>query len=200
MTNEINPQSKDDILRAFSSLQVTGLDFWSDLETNRFVTPFGEAWSPSDNVRHLIKSTLPVTKALNLPKVLLQTLFGTAKEPSMSYLDLVSKYKALLAAGGTAGKFAPKPVAVAGDRPEWKSKLIERCRQAVVDLERTAARWSENDLDKYRLPHPLLGKLTVREMLLFTIYHFEHHKQNVVRRMADLKSESAAASGTAPAT
>jgi hypothetical protein len=32
------------------------------------------------------------------------------------------------------------------------------------------------------MPHPLLGKLTVREMLLFTLYHNLHHVQNVARR------------------
>jgi hypothetical protein len=35
--------------------------------------------------------------------------------------------------------------------------------------------WSEDDLDNHRLPHPLLGKLTVREMLFFTLYHIQHH-------------------------
>jgi len=33
----------------------------------------------------------------------------------------------------------------------------------------------EDDLDRVMLPHPLLGKLTLREMLFFTIYHVEHH-------------------------
>ena len=32
-----------------------------------------------------------------------------------------------------------------------------------------------DDLDKYVLPHPLLGKVTLREMLYFTIHHNEHH-------------------------
>ena len=36
--------------------------------------------------------------------------------------------------------------------------------------------FSEKDLDNYILPHPLLGKLTIREMLFFTIYHVQHHE------------------------
>jgi uncharacterized damage-inducible protein DinB len=39
-------------------------------------------------------------------------------------------------------------------------------------------------LDRLRLPHPALGKLTVREMLFFTIYHNIHHVENVVRRLS----------------
>ncbi len=42
--------------------------------------------------------------------------------------------------------------------------------------------WSEAALDRYRLPHPLLGKLTVREMLFFTLYHNAHHLDQVAGR------------------
>jgi hypothetical protein len=35
--------------------------------------------------------------------------------------------------------------------------------------------WSEKNLDAYLLPHPLLGKITVREMLFFTTFHTDHH-------------------------
>jgi hypothetical protein len=36
-------------------------------------------------------------------------------------------------------------------------------------------KFSEAQLDEYVLPHPILGKLTIREMLYFTIYHATHH-------------------------
>ena len=45
-----------------------------------------------------------------------------------------------------------------------KNKLIKRVQQ-----------YDENALDHYILPHPLLGKLTMREMLFFTIHHNFHH-------------------------
>ena len=43
--------------------------------------------------------------------------------------------------------------------------------------------WREQDLDRYVLPHPLLGKLTLREMLFFTLYHNYHHVRNVAARL-----------------
>jgi hypothetical protein len=42
--------------------------------------------------------------------------------------------------------------------------------------------WSEQALDRLRLPHPGLGLLTVREMLLFTLYHNAHHVFGVAQR------------------
>ena len=38
-----------------------------------------------------------------------------------------------------------------------------------------AEKWDEKELDEYYLPHPILGKLTVREILFFTIYHNLRH-------------------------
>jgi hypothetical protein len=149
-----------------------------------FASQIGDAWSPADNVRHLIKSTLPVTKALKLPKLLLRTLFGPAEKVSTSYEELVTRYRELLAAGGNAGKFAPRTIPVPEDVDAWQRKLVGTCRDSVSDLSHTVGRWSESDLDRYRLPHPLLGKLTLREMLFFTLYHYNHHKDNVVRRMS----------------
>jgi hypothetical protein len=179
------PQTRADILESLKELQSTGINFWSDFDAAQFTTPIGEAWSPADNVRHLIKSTLPVTRALKLPKLLLRTLFGESKQPSVSFDDLRSRYQSILAAGATAGKFAPKPTAPINDPAAFQEKVVATLKTNVAELENAARRWSEADLDRYRLPHPLLGKLTVREMLFFTIYHYDHHKQNVLRRLKE---------------
>lgn len=192
MTNA-DPQTREEILAALADLREQGLSFWTDFSPDRFASPIGDAWSPADNVRHLIKSTLPVTKALKLPGLVLRTLFGPVKEASLSYGDLVAKYRAVLAAGGNAGKFAPRNALVPDDIVLWQSKLISVSRDSLSDLSRAAGRWSESDLDRYRLPHPLLGKITLREMLFFTVYHYSHHKDNVVRRMHNAEKASAAA-------
>ena len=185
------PQSREEILAAFDDLRQRGLTFWTDFEPKQFAAPIGEAWSPADNVRHLIKSTFPVTKALKLPGLVLRTLFGPAKDSSSSYTELVARYKALLAAGGNAGKFAPRTVPVPDDLVTWQRKLVSVCNDSLSDLRRAAERWSDKDLDRYRLPHPLLGKITLREMLLFTLYHYSHHKENVIKRMKNIQGASA---------
>ncbi|HYO63257.1 MAG TPA: DinB family protein [Pyrinomonadaceae bacterium] len=178
------PQSREEILAALKSLSGGGLDFWAALEPGRFAAPFGAAWSPADNLRHLIKSTEAVTKALKMPGLALRSLFGTADAPSLSYDALRDKYRGLLAGGADAGRFAPDAADAPEDAAAWQRELVGRCREAVSGLEKAAARWNESDLDRYLLPHPLLGKLTLREMLFFTLYHYTHHRENVVRRLA----------------
>jgi uncharacterized damage-inducible protein DinB len=111
-------------------------------------------------------------------------LFGSARLPSARYEEIVERYQRVLAGGGQAGRFAPSPQVVRGDLEAWRRRLMRR-REALEDtLEAAVRRHSERSLDRLRLPHPLLGKLTLREMLFFTLYHGVHHVENVARRTA----------------
>ena len=63
---------------------------------------------------------------------------------------------------------------------------MSQCQSGVEALTRALEAWDDVDLDRCRLPHPLLGKLTVREMMFFTLYHYEHHRAIIARRLGDL--------------
>lgn len=177
------PTSRTDIVSSLRHLADQGLEFWAGLDPDRFAAPLGEAWSPAENVRHLIKSTTPVTRALSMPRMALGLMFGKSERGSSSFDELRERYRARLAEGADAGKYAPDPEKAPDDRTAWQRELVGSCRDAVRALALAAEGWSEDDLDKYRIPHPLIGNLTVREMLFFTLYHHDHHRQNVTRRM-----------------
>ncbi len=58
--------------------------------------------------------------------------------------------------------------------------MIGRSHEEMQRLNVAIGKWNDRNPDRTLLPHPLLGKLTVREMLYFTIYHVEHHL-NILR-------------------
>ncbi len=128
-------------------------------------------WSPAQQAEHLVKSVHPVTLAFSLPKFVLPLIFGRANRQSRTYDDLIAKYKAKLAAGGTASKpFVP-------GIPENPAAVYAELEKTVASLCNRMENFSEEQLDTLILPHPLLGKLTLREMLYFTAYHARHHQQ-----------------------
>lgn len=130
-------------------------------------------WSPAQQAEHLVKSVRPVTLAFGLPRFLLPLIFGKANRPSRTYDELVSRYKAKLAAGGKASRpFVP------GVATNLNS-IYRRLDRTVNKLNKRINRFTEDDLDQLILPHPLLGKLTLREMLFFTAYHAKHHLESV---------------------
>lgn len=133
-------------------------------------------WSAGQQLEHIYRAVRPVTLAFVLPKFVLRLLIGKANRPSRNYDTLVNKYHEKLAAGGKASApYIPKSVLFT-QRKALKSKLL----RSVITLNRSLNRYSEAELDSYLLPHPLLGKLTLREMLYFTMYHVEHHHKAVM--------------------
>lgn len=130
-------------------------------------------WNAAQLMDHIIKSVSPVKLAFSLPLFVLKLVFGKANRPSRSYDGLVAKYQGKLQAGGKAPKrFWPKD-SLATDR---QATVL---RQNVIALCNHVQGLAEAQLDLYILPHPLLGKITLREMLYFTIYHVQHHQQQV---------------------
>ena len=150
--------------------------WFTEIPVENFFTRRGEIWSASDNLDHLIRSHKPISKALKLPKFTLQAMFGKPERRSKTYEEICDVYKAEIAKGAQAsGRFLPEqqsPMENAGGK---KAELLEQWSKASAELVETAGKWNENDLDGYLLPHPLIGKLTIREMLFFTIYHNLRH-------------------------
>jgi hypothetical protein len=104
----------------------------------------------------------------------LKLIFGKANRPSRSYEALVEKYQSKLAAGGkSTPRFLPADVQM-----EEREKSVHVLTGIVDSLVHQINKFSETQLDTLILPHPLLGKLTLREMLYFTIYHVGHHEKH----------------------
>jgi hypothetical protein len=140
-------------------------------------TPNGK-WSAGQNLDHLIRAIKPLQLAYGLPKIALRIMFGKTNRPSKTYDDLVTKYKTKLAAGGRAsGPFIPPTIGF-----EKKDELIKKYNDQKQKLIEKIEKQIEKDLDVYILPHPLLGKVTLREMLYFTIHHNEHHLELLKNR------------------
>lgn len=177
------PHSGDEILAAMVRLHAESERYLAAMPALEFAAPQGQKWSPADHVRHLAKSTLPLVGALGLPKLLLGLRFGRSRTESRPFPVLREAYRTMLReTGATAGRFTPAPQASPVDPAAWQQETLARWRGAVSGLAAKIPGWSEPALERYRLPHPLLGRLTVREMLFFTLYHSAHHLEQVAGR------------------
>lgn len=119
-----------------------------------------EKWSAGQDLDHIIKSIKPLSDVLP-NKEIIATKFGKGNGISTDYETLVSRYKGKLAEGGTAfGKFIPKKI-------NWNKKvdLLRQLHELSEKIAESLQQYTEEELDELLLPHPLLGSLTVREML-----------------------------------
>ena len=132
-------------------------------------------WSPAQQLDHIVRSVSPVRMAFSLPTIALRIKFGTSNRSSRTYDALVERYHEKLGAGGKAsGPYLPGTTTSVNDNAQKLLYLVQSLCRKIEGL-------TESQLDRFILPHPLLGKLTLREMLYFTLYHVQHHHAQIPR-------------------
>jgi len=139
----------------------------------------GNTWSAAQNLEHLIMSTRPLASAMRLPKGTFR-VFGNIYRSVYDYDTLVSKYRDKLRQQGAQ---APARYTPQGTNTREKEALYTEWKSATQRLIDRMDKWSEEELDSYLIPHPLLGRIAIREMLYFTIYHTQHHLYQMTDRI-----------------
>ncbi len=171
-------QTKETILEESAKAIQKAVAWFDAIPAEEFFAREGRqspAWSASDNVDHLIRAIRPVALALKLPKTGLQVVFGKSGPTSRTYDELCQLYENGIAAGGQASGIYLPDQSPPADPETQKKALLEKLNKTGASLLSALEKWDETELDRYQLPHPLLGKLTVREMIFFSIYHTLRH-------------------------
>ncbi len=128
-------------------------------------------WSAGDTAQHLYLSARPVLRLLAGPREVFAQ-WGYAEGPSQSYEVVRELYRQALGKGMKApANFSPGP----DDAPDDKATVLARLVDAYLGVAAQLAGWSDDEMDRYRMPHPALGLITVREMVQFIGVHTRHH-------------------------
>lgn len=136
--------------------------------------PKDNKWSTGENIQHLVTSTKMTRLPFSLPKPFVRLLYGKPNRASKTFDGLVHKYQTKLQEGGKAsGPYVPKKRVYRKD--ELHQKLKTEGDKLVSAIEKT----KEEHLDEYVIAHPLLGKISLRELCYFTIYHNQHHCETI---------------------
>jgi hypothetical protein len=138
-----------------------------------FFKKFGEKWSIAENMQHLIISTKTSSLAYTLPHFLVRWIGGTPNRQSRTFDELKEAYNKKLNDGAVASaRFIPKTL----PQNYGKDKLLSNWQIATIRFVNALSKnRTEKDLDAYLVKHPLLGRITLRELCYFTIFHTEHH-------------------------
>lgn len=155
------------------------LEYFSNQEDEKWELGPNEKWTSGQQALHLLQSIKPLNTAMSLPKFIVKARFGTTNRSVRSYEEVINRYQERLkeAHGATYGPSENMKV------PKLKEKdyLINRLRTEYKKLQyKTLKRWSDEQLDNLILPHPLMGKMPVREIVMWSAYHAEHHTKTLV--------------------
>jgi uncharacterized damage-inducible protein DinB len=152
------------------------IDFISDKPDSFWEKDLPGKWSVGQHVLHLIQSTDPLIKGIKAPDILLRWKFGVNNRPSRDYETVVARYqeKLLSVREGTTSPFSRNmPTLTFKDRDQTFRDMSDRNRR----LNTANLKIREKSLDVILIGHPLMGKLTLREILMWNAFHTEHHRQ-----------------------
>jgi hypothetical protein len=95
-----------------------------------------------------------------------------------SYEQVLNKYNTALSSGLAP---SPNPFGPKNDHTN-RNYILNDYKIETKKFIKSLNSWTEKQLDTYILPHPVIGKLSIREMLYFTHLHTIHHSE-IIKKM-----------------
>ncbi len=135
-------------------------------------------WSAAQNMEHLFIAVKPLVGLFGKPQVMIDK-WGKANHASRTYDEVVSVYLDKLK---TAGVLPFNPLDLATE--PTKAEQIMKYDLISEQFMESAGSFNEEELDSYQVPHPLIGLMTAREFIYFTLYHNRHHREALDRLLA----------------
>ena len=150
-----------------------------DVDFNKVVNE--GKWTAAGHLYHLVKSISAINKGMQMPKLVLKSLFGKCNRVERTFAEQYQYYLDTLAAIVDSGKVVTPPSNVVPEegRTFEVEGLLTRLTEGGDKFCSLLQSWSEEDLGIYVVPHPLMGKVTLREITYFTIFHTKHHLDNL---------------------
>jgi hypothetical protein len=132
-----------------------------------------DKWTTGQHALHLLQSIKPLNDALSMPKFLLRYKFGKSNRAIRDYQTVVNRYEERLkdAEGKTFGPSKHMKIPPLTD----KQYILDRLQVESKKLQYKTRKISDKNLDTLILPHPLMGKMPIREIIMWTAHHIEHH-------------------------
>ncbi len=171
--------NKEEIVNQIQIKYDEFIGYLNELSQDDFDYSFEGKWSAGKQLEHIVICVKPLVLLYGMPKSLIEQSFGKIKRPNRSYQELLNDYLQKLNEGGKAPiQFVPKEESIV-DKP----LLLESLKSLIRDLSSKINEFEEEDLESLLIPHPLLGNITLKEMLYNAIYHVEHHQKQTIKNL-----------------
>ena len=160
--------------------------FFRALPKEAFFKGDDTRWGPAHHISHLTLAYKRAGRAFAAPDALPPYNGGPARtleQLSAAYAAKISQVPAeQLLKNPLPPKIGPDSV---------QADVVSEYVTASAALREAAGRWSDADCDARAVPHPFLGLLSAREMLLFFVMHDRRHYDGVRRRLEGEASREA---------
>lgn len=168
---------KDSIADLIEDKNLALINWISKQENDKWLEGPPGKWTTGQHALHLLQSIKPLNDALSMPKFVLRYKFGKSNRDVRDYLTVVNRYQERLkdAEGKTFGPSQNMKIPAISE----KQYILDRLQVESKKLQYKTRKISDQNLDTLILPHPLMGKMPIREIIMWTAHHIEHHTKTL---------------------
>lgn len=170
---------KQEIIELLTKNYASFVTYINELTAEKFTFAYQEKWTAGQQLAHIVLCVKPLLKVYGMDKDVIAQNFGLSNRASVADTALLNSYNEKLSGTyKTADRYLPEVILLT-----QRQELTENLTKLIQNLCVSISNFTEEELDTLLIPHPLLGNLTLREMLYNAIHHVEHHhdatKQNL---------------------
>ena len=176
----MNPYSLPELRAAIHQSHTDFAAYLKSLPLETFLSPIGNTWSPLQHAQHLM------TPEKLLAATIAARKFKPLETPAIarSYEEVAAAYRdALRTTTLTSNPFPPPEYARLDALEATRGLFLSEWLSSGAALEAALAGYSDADLDAFEGRHPAMRMITLREFLLFMVYHVAHHRAAIESRL-----------------
>lgn len=164
--------TKHELIQAFIQNHEEAVTYITGLSDVQLHYAAEGKWSPEQQLQHISLTIAPFPKALTSKEYLSQK-FGSIDRSVWDCETVLEHYFK------TSLKAPLQYVPEGALKPASKDEVVQTLYHNLNTIGVLLEGYSEEELDVLVLPHPLLGKLTLREMFCLMGYHPLHHIKQI---------------------
>lgn len=168
---------KDEIADLLEEKYHTLLDWLEKQDDEKWSCGSESKWTTGQHTLHLLNSIKPLNDVLSMPRWLFKYTMGTNNREIRDYDTVAKRYLERLEEFKENPKKPFKKISV--PKIQDKRYLLTRLQVESKKLQYKTRRISDKNLDTLVLPHPVMGKMPIREILMWTAYHVEYHTKKL---------------------
>ncbi len=177
------PVTTPEICAALHAGQQQITQLFERVDAEQCFAPVAPEWCLAEHIVHLCLAYDQIIRVLGANKERLLARTGAPDHASLSFEQMHTRYTGLIAGGlVTTAAFTPQNVNVDVHKAHARDDILQRWDHAGRALRAAAEPWTGAELDGHQVPHPVMGMVTVRELLFFCIVHDANHL-DVMRRL-----------------
>jgi hypothetical protein len=153
--------NRQELIEQFTKNHQKFKEYVLDLSDEKLMFSPSEKWNAGQQLNHIYLCLIPIEQALASKEYILNK-FGLSDHSSQPYQEIVKQYMHALNHGGKApDRFVPEKFDLLN-----KPLLTNKLNDLLIRIGQQLEMYTEKELDSMVLPHPLLGRLTIRELFL----------------------------------